>query len=292
MVKQAIIVATFLSAAVVIGFVSYGSYQQKRQYHSLQEELEKIKAAADHRAQELTNSQARIEALIREKEEVARGQQQMETQMREALKTRDVTISELQGKLTVNILDRVLFDSGEAEIKPEGEGVLRQIADVLSQYPDRQIYVIGHTDNVPIRSTIFSRYPSNWELSTARATAAVRFLTEKAGVDAMRFAAVGYGEYHPVSDNSTPEGRAKNRRIAIVVMPEKFNPLEMLSSAGSTNLPPSQTSSTNTPPDQKSGTTSAPSSEAKSDANTNAPAGVNSTNDVKTNAVPAEAPKP
>lgn len=269
MVKQAIIVATILSAAVVIGFVSYGSFQQKKQFQSLQADLEKIKAEADQRAQQLTNSQARIEALIREKEEVTRGQQQMENQMRDALKTKDVTISELQGKLTVNILDRILFDSGQAELKPEGEAILTQIAEVLAKFPERQIYVIGHTDNVPIRSTVFSRYPTNWELSTARATAAVRYLTEKAGVDPQRLAAVGYGEHHPVADNSTPEGRSKNRRIAIVVMPEKFNPLEMLSSAGSTNAPVAATNApaavTNSAPAESSTTiTNSPSKESPS----------------------------
>ena len=70
--------------------------------------------------------------------------------MRSALQSKDVTISQLQGKLTVNILDRILFNSGEADVKPEGEKVLRQIASVLSKYPRRQIQVIGHTDNVPV----------------------------------------------------------------------------------------------------------------------------------------------
>src|SRR6185436_14647829 len=115
---------------------------------------------------------------------------------------KDVTISELQGKLTVNILDRVLFASGEAELKPEGEKVLAQLASVLTQHTNRQIYVIGHTDNVPIRGSVFSRYSSNWELSTARAVSAVRFLMEKAAVDPTRLAAVGYGEYHPIADNT------------------------------------------------------------------------------------------
>ncbi len=146
--------------------------------------------------------------------------------MRSALESKDVTISELQGKLTVNILDRILFDSGEADLKPEGQEVLQQIAGILSKYPNRQIHVIGHTDNVPIRGG--RRFPSNWELSSARALAAVRFLSEKAGVDAHRLAAVGFGEFHPVADNATPEGRAKNRRIALVVMPEEFGPVDVL----------------------------------------------------------------
>jgi chemotaxis protein MotB len=146
--------------------------------------------------------------------------------MRSALESKDITISELQGKLTVNILDKILFDSGEAELKPEGEKVIQKIATVLAQYPDRQIHVIGHTDNVPIRVGPRTKFASNWDLSTARAIAAVRFLCEKAGGDPRRLGAVGYGEFHPIADNSTAEGRAKNRRIALVVLPEELSGAE------------------------------------------------------------------
>ena len=233
MVKQAMIFASVLSLLLVLGMVGYSVYQQRLQFAKVKTELSSVHASADEAAaqaarlrDELSNSQSRIEALIKEKEQVTKTQKQMEDQMRSALQSKDITISELQGRLTVNILDRVLFDSGEAELKSEGEKVLAQVAGVLNQNTNRQIYVIGHTDNVPIRASQFGRYNSNWELSTARATSAVRYLVEKANVDPSRMAAVGYGEYHPTSDNSTSEGRAKNRRIAIVVMPEHFNPLE------------------------------------------------------------------
>ena len=75
---------------------------------------------------------------------------------------------------------------------------------------------------MPIRAAARSRFPSNWELSTARATAAVRFLTENAGVDPRRLGAVGYGEFRPVADNTTPEGRARNRRIAITILSDEM----------------------------------------------------------------------
>jgi chemotaxis protein MotB len=240
MVKQALIIASILSALLVAGIVGYSVYQQKQEFKKVTSQLATLRESAESAQlnaqqstqqiarlqEELTNSNARVEALIKEKEQVTKAQHNMEDQMRSALESKDVTISELQGKLTVNILDRLLFASGEADLKPEGESVLMQLAGVLLQHTNRQIYVIGHTDNVPIRASAF--YASNWELSTARATSAVRFLAEKAGVDPARLAAVGYGEYHPVADNSTPEGRAKNRRIAIVILPEKFNPLESI----------------------------------------------------------------
>jgi chemotaxis protein MotB len=124
-----------------------------------------------------------------------------------------------KGKLTVNILDRVMFDSGEAILKPDGESVMRKIAAILAAHPGLKIHVIGHTDNVPIRS----RFASNWELSTARALAAVHFLTEKAGRGSR--AASGpsaTANIRPIADNATAEGRAKNRRIAITILPDEL----------------------------------------------------------------------
>ena len=162
--------------------------------------------------------QAKVADLEQEKETAAQMAKGLEDEMRADLESKDVTISKLQGKLTVNILDRVMFDSGEAILKPDGAAVMRKIAVILAGHPKLKIHVIGHTDNVPIRG----RFASNWELSTARALAAVHFLTEKAGVDPRRVGAVGYGEYRPIADNSTAEGRAQNRRIAITILPDEL----------------------------------------------------------------------
>ncbi|HSA01577.1 MAG TPA: OmpA family protein, partial [Candidatus Paceibacterota bacterium] len=170
----------------------------------------------------LEEKDARIQELEKESQKATQAQKDLEQEMRQALQSKDITISELKGKLTVDILDRILFDSGEAVLKPEGMKILTQVAEVLAQFPNRQIHVIGHTDNVPIRASAMNRYPSNWELSTARATAAVRYLCEHAAVDPRRLGAVGYGEFHPIADNATAEGRAKNRRIAIVVLSEEL----------------------------------------------------------------------
>jgi chemotaxis protein MotB len=162
--------------------------------------------------------QARVTDLEKEKEMAGQMAKGLEEEMRSDLESKDVTISKLQGKLTVNILDRVMFNSGEAIMQPDGESVLRKVAALLAGHPELKIQVIGHTDNVPVRS----RFASNWELSTARALAAVHFLTEKAGVDPRRVGAAGYGEYRPIADNSTEAGRARNRRIAITIMPDEL----------------------------------------------------------------------
>lgn len=167
---------------------------------------------------EIAGLQSKIADLEQEKAQAAQMAKSLENEMRSDLESKDVTISNLKGKLTVNILDRVMFDSGEAILKPDGEAVMRKVAAILAAHAALKIHVIGHTDNLPIRN----RFASNWELSTARALAAVHFLTEKAGVDPRRVGAVGYGEYRPIADNATAEGRARNRRIAITILPDEL----------------------------------------------------------------------
>jgi chemotaxis protein MotB len=121
----------------------------------------------------------------------------------------------------VNVVDKILFDSGKAALKPAGIKVLQQIGDILNSAVDKNIQVEGHTDNVPISGGLAARYPSNWELSTARATTVLHFLQDKVGVSGERLSAVGYGEYQPISSNATAKGRAENRRIQIVLTAAK-----------------------------------------------------------------------
>jgi chemotaxis protein MotB len=229
MPKETWIIASVLTVALLLGLLGLTSWEKKQEVEKVRAELAEAQAAATKAEAEagdlkgkLADSQARNEELHKEQDIVVHTHQSLEDEMRNALESKDVTISQLQGKLTVNILDRVMFDSGEAELKPAGAAVLRKVAAVLAQHPNIKVHVIGHTDNVPIKAAARNRFPSNWELSTTRATAAVRFLTELAGVDPRRLGAVGYGEFRPVADNATPEGRARNRRIAIVILSEEL----------------------------------------------------------------------
>ena len=130
-----------------------------------------------------------------------------------------ITITELKGKLTLDVVDKILFASGEAEVKPEGLAVLQRVIEVVKDIKDKAIRIEGHTDNVKIGGVLARKYPTNWELSAARALTVARYL-QKQGIDPALLAAVAYGEYKPVADNSTPEGRAKNRRIAIILQPK------------------------------------------------------------------------
>jgi chemotaxis protein MotB len=196
---------------------------------------------------QVASLQTQIGDLQKERDLAAQMSKSLENEMRADLESKDVTISKLQGKLTVNILDRVMFDSGEAILKPEGEAVLQKIAALLAGHPTLKIHVIGHTDNVPMHN---ARFASNWELSAARALAAVHFLTERGGVDPRRVGAVGYGEYRPIADNSTSEGRAKNRRIAITILPDELAGADTVSEAKPADVadPPPKPEAATLPP--------------------------------------------
>lgn len=242
MPKNTLWIAALLTALVGLGITGFYANTQKKKLADAQAKYEALGASisthneqAKHLLAGLEESKRLIEELQAERDEAAEAQRNLEKKMREAIESKDITISELQGKLTINILDRILFDTGEAVIKEEGQKVLDQIAGILSQYPDRQVQIVGHTDNVPIRANPRNPYPTNWELSAGRAIAAVRYLSEKAGVDPKRLAALGYGEFHPIADNTTPEGRARNRRIALVVLPEDIAANDIRFAAGLTN---------------------------------------------------------
>lgn len=117
--------------------------------------------------------------------------------------------------LVIRMKDSVLFDSGQAELKPAARAVLNDVAEALRKLPNH-VRIEGHTDNRPIRTSAF---PSNWELSTSRATNVIRYLIEQCGLSAKRLSAAGYGEFRPVADNGTDAGRAKNRRVDLVLLP-------------------------------------------------------------------------
>ncbi|MCW5556603.1 MAG: OmpA family protein [Verrucomicrobiae bacterium] len=236
------IFAGLLSLLVVasIGILQIRTASRARQLAEAEAEtarqaLEVSGAAHAALAAELETVRSRAAELEEAVARAEQNQQGLEQQLRSELESRDVTISELQGRLTVNILDRVLFDSGESRLKPEGEDVLRKVAEVLTRHPKRAVQVVGHTDNAPIRGRTAEGYTDNWALSAGRAVAAVRFLSTAAGVDPQRLSAVGCGEFHPLASNDTTEGRSRNRRIAVVVLPEEFGAPDVRSG---TNAPP------------------------------------------------------
>ena len=140
--------------------------------------------------------------------------------MKSEISQGQVTISELQGKLTVNMVDSILFDSGKAEVKRGGLEVLGKVVSILKDVRDKSIRIEGHTDNVQISRALAQRYPTNWELSAARAINVARYLQGQ-GIDPGQLSTVAYGEWKPVAGNDTDEGKAKNRRIEIILVPKE-----------------------------------------------------------------------
>lgn len=221
-----------LSAVTALAFFASGCMVTEGTYLKKVEEagdLEKSLAACEQKDREQAARIAALEKQLEDertkvvqveavKEETSKTYSAMIEKMKSEIAEGQVTITELEGRLTVNMVDAILFDSGKADIKPEGRNVLQKVADVISQVEDKAIRVEGHTDNVKIGGVLTRAFPSNWELSAARAINVARYL-QRLGVDPALLSAAAYGEYRPVSENDTPEGRAKNRRIEIVLVP-------------------------------------------------------------------------
>jgi chemotaxis protein MotB len=186
-------------------------------------EAEKVAAAAEAERQRQLATAASLEAeqqrnrakqLEEEKtvlEKRSAEYQALATSLDGEIKAGRIQVSELKGKLTVRMAEKVLFPSGSATVSKAGKETLWKIADAFKDVKSRMIRVEGHTDDVPISTT---RFPSNWELSSARAIAVVRILQDR-GIDPGLLGAAGYASYQPVATNTTADGRAQNRRIEI-----------------------------------------------------------------------------
>lgn len=159
----------------------------------------------------------RISSLEREISDLERAKRELENRLHREIKDKEVSIDMLERGLVITFVSEVLFDSGKAELRTESHQKLEKIAGVLqTTVRDLNVGIEGHTDNVPIQR---SGWKSNWELSSARALSVLHFLISQQGVSPERLSATGYGEYRPVATNNTPEGRQKNRRVEIVILP-------------------------------------------------------------------------
>ena len=140
-------------------------------------------------------------------------------EMEQEINKGEIKITQAVDRLSVSMVEQILFDSGKTEIKPNGLEILKRVGEILNKVEGKQIRVEGHTDDVPIGIKLRKTYPTNWELSTARATNVVRYIQGNAGVAPERLSAAGMSQYHPVASNETREGKAQNRRIEIILLP-------------------------------------------------------------------------
>lgn len=182
--------------------------EEKRSLQNTQGELtaslaDKERALAELKERE-RQAQARLETFRR-----------MVAQFKSMIDSGKLRVRIVRGRMVVELAENILFDSGRAELKREGKEALTEVAAVLTSIGARDFQIAGHTDNIPIRSR---RFPSNWELSTARSVEVTRYLAEH-GVDPGRLSAAGYADTQPVASNADPDGRRQNRRIEIVLQP-------------------------------------------------------------------------
>ncbi len=190
--------------------------EQQKLLASLQSEQERLKAQEAERARLEQEREAKEEEIRR----LTKAQQDLTKSLQDEIDKGNITIQQVRDRLTINMIDKVLFDSGQAHVKPAGLKVLKQVSDVLRDVPDKQIRIEGHTDNVPIGVKLREKFATNWELSTARATSVVRFLIEEGGIGRTMISAAGYADTRPVAENDSDEGKASNRRIEIVLYPK------------------------------------------------------------------------
>lgn len=212
-----------LLAAVVVaaGAAAYLFLNQD----ALRQQADENASKAQALEQQLAQAKGEVGKLSKEKEaelaKLKQAQEDMLKSLKQEVEAGEVKISQIADRLSVKILDKILFASGEAAISPKGREVLRRVGKVLATARDKDkvIRIEGHTDTVPIGKNLKSKFATNWELSAARATTVVRFLAESTKIPPDGFEAAGLGEYHPIAKNDTPEGRQQNRRIEIILYP-------------------------------------------------------------------------
>ena len=184
---------------------------------------EKLTALEDERTR-LSSERDQLQQTVAEKEaELARLKatyEDIEQKLKSEIADGEIRLSQAAGRIQVDLVDKILFESGEASLSERGAEVLARLGTVLAKVEGRSIFVSGHTDDAPPSQRLAATFPTNWELSVARAVNVVRFLGEKGGVPSGRLVAAGHSDTRPVASNATPKGRARNRRIEILLIPD------------------------------------------------------------------------
>jgi chemotaxis protein MotB len=176
-----------------------------QQLATLSDQLEQFRALAQLKAEEA--------------ERLREAKALLEKRLSSEIAAQDISVGFDERGLVVRMLDRILFNSGKADLRQDAYPVLDKVARVLNrELTDQPVRIEGHTDNEPIKQ---SGWKDNWELSLARARAVLSYLVQERDVDPARVSGSGYGEYHPIASNETAEGRRMNRRVEIVVSPRE-----------------------------------------------------------------------
>jgi len=228
--------AALAAGVMVAGCVSKGEYEKleadknqeiaslQKQRGGLQEQVQGLQSQRTSLEQQQADLRRQIGALEQQKTQLLTASQQNTSQydalvrnLTEEVKKGELQVRQYKDMLTVDVAEQLFFDSGRANLKDTGKAVLKKVGEALKGYDDKVIRVVGHTDNVPITKSLQKVFPSNWELSVARATTVVRYLQE-VGIPPERMVASGRAEYQPIAENDSAEGRKKNRRIEITLV--------------------------------------------------------------------------
>jgi len=237
MIRKIHIGITVLAAAFIAsGCVSTGTFEKMQagkneEIKKLQQQntdLEQQKAALEQQRGTLEQknmaTQQQVGSLEQEKAALLAANQQRQQQydalvkdLSKEVEQGQLQVRQYQNMLAVDLAEQIFFDSGRATLKAGGKDVLKKVGEALKGYENKIIRVVGHTDNVPVAKSLQGTFPTNWELSVARATNVVRFLQD-VGIPPERMVTSGRAEYDPVAPNDTVEGRQKNRRIEIMLI--------------------------------------------------------------------------
>ncbi|MFB5763598.1 flagellar motor protein MotB [Paenibacillus medicaginis] len=195
-------------------------------------DMGKNKENVENPVKSKSSSELQKELARREQEDLEKLKRRIDQYIKESGLTEQLSTKLNQSQLMITISDNALFASGQAVVKPEARKLATSIAALLDEFPDYDVIVSGHTDNVPISN---SKYPSNWELSADRALNFMRILLLDKQLNPQKFSAIGYGEYRPTTTNSTNVGRAKNRRVEISIIRKYQNGTQVISATSGGN---------------------------------------------------------
>ena len=198
-----IILAVLLGILVLAGVILYPEYANQKQ--ALQ--------TCEKKLADLEKKPGLAEAQLKSAHEA------LVSSLNEQIKKQEITIKELEGGISLSLVDRILFKLGEATLTPQGEKVLAKVGDGLKKIQGKMVRVVGHTDTIPIRKEYLDKFPSNWELSAARASTVVRYFQDKSGLEPKGMEAVGRSFYQPTAPMDTEKNRALNRRVEIFIAP-------------------------------------------------------------------------
>ena len=226
--RSTIIIAVLI-AVIATGCVSTGTFEKMQtdkngEIAALQQQKSKqdqdnaaLKQQVASLEQKNRNTEQEKAALLAASQQRQQQYEQLVQGLAKEVEKGQLQVRQYQNMLAVDLAEQIFFDSGRAVLKKGGKEVLKKVAEALKGYESKIIRVVGHTDNVPLAKTLQGTFPTNWDLSVARAPHVVRFLQD-AGIPPERMIPSGRGEYDPVALNDTPEGRQKNRRIEIMLM--------------------------------------------------------------------------